>query len=68
MTASITASAKDWIAALTFVGPAISHRPPMPVLCCVRIDPAKGAVYGFDFELTAQADLPEFEGLSLIHI
>lgn len=62
MTTKIIAPAKDLLAALTFIRPAIAVRPVTPVLGCVFINPSTGAVIGFDYEVSAKSVLTEFEG------
>lgn len=62
MTSSITASAKDWIAALNFVAPAVSYRPPAPVLQCIHVDPGVGRITGFDYEVRAETHVNGAEG------
>lgn len=62
MSTIITATAKDWLAALTFIAPSIKGRPMSPELACARISPVTGRLDGTDYEVRAEAHLAEFEG------
>lgn len=59
---AITATAKDWIAALTRLSPAMAGKKPIPVLYSIHIDPASGALSGYDYETSAVTSLSEFDG------
>lgn len=58
----ITAPAKDWIAALTRLSPAMIGKKSMPILYCVHIDPAAAVLSGYDFETSAVTTLAESSG------
>lgn len=62
MSTIITATAKDWLAALTFIAPAFGRRAAAPFLTCVRIAPLTGHLRGFNFEVGAETHLGEFQG------
>jgi len=59
---TITAPAKDWIAALTRLSPATAGRKPVPILESVLIDPSKGALFGYDYVTSATTELASAEG------
>ncbi|MCZ9884123.1 DNA polymerase III subunit beta [Arthrobacter sp. B2a2-09] len=54
---AITAQAKDWIAALTRLSPAMVGKKPLAILTAVHIDPAAGVLSGYDFETSAVTTL-----------
>ena len=58
----ITASAKDWIAALTRLSPAMAGKKSMAILYCVHIDPSSAILSGYDFETSAVTTLAESSG------
>lgn len=60
---AITASAKDWVAALTRLSPAMAGKKPISILYCVHVDPAAGVLSGYDYETSAVTALPEFDGI-----
>ena len=61
-TQTITASAKDWISALTRLSPAMAGKKSMAILYCVHIDPASGVLSGYDFETSAVTTLTKSSG------
>lgn len=63
--ATVRATAKEWLRALTVAGAATSRRPPIPILHGVLITPSKGSVTveAFDYETSARTVIPaEVEG------
>lgn len=58
----ITTSAKDWIAALTRLSPAMAGKKSMAILYCVHIDPITAVLSGYDFETSAVTALAESSG------
>lgn len=58
----LKASAKDLLAALSFVAHAIARKPATPTLANVRINPGTGEIVAFDYEVKAHATLNESEG------
>lgn len=59
---AITAPAKDWIAALNRLAPAMVGKKPVPVLYSVHIDPATGVLSGYDYETSCVTTVAEAEG------
>jgi DNA polymerase-3 subunit beta len=59
---TITAPAKEWIAALTRLSPAMVGKKPIPILACIHVDPATGTLKGFDYETSAVTMLDEGTG------
>lgn len=49
----ITAPAKEWLAALTRLTPALVGKKAVPILNSVRINPAEGVLSGFNYETSA---------------
>lgn len=58
----ITAPAKDWIAALTRLAPAMAGKKLVPVLYSVHIDPAAGVLSAYDFETSCVTAVADSEG------
>lgn len=58
----ITAPAKDWIAALGRVAPALTGKKPLPILDGVRIDPASGVLSAYDYETSCVTTVADSEG------
>ena len=59
---SITAPAKEWIAALTRLSPAMAGKKPLAILTAIRIDPAAGIISGFNYETSATTQVAESNG------
>lgn len=59
---AITATAKDWIAALTRLSPAMAGKKPMPILYSICIDPLNAKLSGYNYETSAVTHLEEFTG------
>ncbi|QDG87145.1 DNA polymerase III subunit beta [Pseudarthrobacter sp. NIBRBAC000502770] len=59
---AITAPAKDWIAALNRVAPALAGKKPLPVLYGVHIDPSAGVLSAFDYDTSCVTTVAEAEG------
>lgn len=59
---SITAPAKDWIAALTRVAPALAGKKPLTILYGVHIDPAAGVLSAYDYDTSCVTNVAEAEG------
>lgn len=58
----ITAPAKDWIAALTRVAPAMAGKKPLPILAGVHIDPAAGVLSAYDYDTSCVTTVADSEG------
>lgn len=58
----ITAPAKDWIAALNRLTPAMSGKKSMPILNFIVVNPAKLTLSGYNFETSAVTGLLSAEG------
>lgn len=58
----ITAPAKDWIAALNRLTPAMAGKKSMPILNCIVINPAKLTLSGYNFETSAVTGVMSAEG------
>ncbi|MFF1382802.1 DNA polymerase III subunit beta [Arthrobacter sp. NPDC058288] len=58
----VTAPAKDWIAALTRLAPAMAGKKAVPVLYNVHIDPAAGVLSAYDYDTSSVTTLAEAEG------
>jgi len=58
----ITAPAKDWIAALTRLAPAMSGKKAVPVLYSVHIDPVASVLSAYDYETSCVTTVAEAEG------
>ena len=61
-TQTITAPAKEWIAALTRLTPAMAGKKPVPILHGIRISPASGTIAGYNYETSATTVLAGSEG------
>ncbi|GAP53853.1 DNA polymerase III subunit b [Arthrobacter sp. Hiyo6] len=59
---TITAPAKDWIAALTRVAPVMAGKKAVSVLYSVHIDPAAGVLSAYDYETSCVTTVAEAEG------
>ena len=58
----ITAEAKDWIAALNRLAPAMVGKKPLPVLYGVHIDPSTGVLSAYDYDTSCVTTIDESEG------
>lgn len=59
---AVTASAKDWVEALTRLSPAMTGRKAAPILHMVHIDPASGTLSAYNYAVSAVTDIPGAEG------
>jgi DNA polymerase-3 subunit beta len=59
---SLTAPAKEWIAALTRLTPAMAGKKPAPILNNIVINPRLSTVAGTNYETSAITDLLDSEG------
>jgi DNA polymerase-3 subunit beta len=58
----ITASAKDWIVALTRLSPAMAGKKAVPILYGVHIDPAAGILTAYDYDTSCVTTVAEAKG------
>ena len=58
----ITAPAKDWIAALIRLSPAMAGKKAVPILYSVHIDPAAGVLSAYDYDTSCVTTVAESEG------
>jgi DNA polymerase-3 subunit beta len=58
----ITAPAKDWIAALTRLAPAMAGKKAVSILYGVHIDPAAGILSAYDYDTSCVTTVAEAEG------
>lgn len=69
-TQAITAPAKEWIAALTRLTPAMAGRKPTPILSSIIVDPSEQSVFGFDYATSASTAIQDASGIGdpfLVH-
>jgi DNA polymerase-3 subunit beta len=59
---SITAPAKEWIAALTRLSPAMAGKKPLAILTAIRIAPESGIISGYNYETSATTQVAEPDG------
>ena len=59
---TITAPAKEWIAALTRLTPAMAGKKPTPILYNCLINPTESTLSGYDFATSAMTVLEEAKG------
>lgn len=60
---AVTAPAKEWIAGLNRLAPAMAGKKPLPILYGVHIDPADGVLSAYDYDTSCVTSVADSEGV-----